>query len=104
MTQTLGQRPATPETYLDWAYASTTCLLVVTGAARSRFLDHLGDEPMAIDDRAAAAGLNAERLGRLVRFLASQDFLTIGADGRVAHTAASRLLRSDHPARCARRS
>jgi O-methyltransferase domain len=97
MAQTLGKQFATLAGVQDWSSSSVSSVIAIHAAVKTRFLDHLGNEPRTIDDLAAASGLNPERLGRLIGFLASQELLTLDKDGRVSHTAASRFLQSDHP-------
>src|ERR1035441_4435286 len=97
MAQTLGKQFATQAGFLEWSLYSLSSVIAIHAAVKTRFLDHLGNEPRTIDDLAAAAGLDPERLGRLIGFLASQELLTLDKDGRVSHTAGSRFLQSDHP-------
>jgi hypothetical protein len=97
MAQTLGKQFATSAGFLEWSYNSLSSIIAVHAAVKTGFLDHLGDEPRTIGELAVAAGLDPERLGRLIGFLASQELLTLDEDDRVSHTAGSRFLRSDHP-------
>ena len=54
-------------------------------------------EAAHIDDLAAAAGVRAGQLKRVVRALSAFGIFTIDAGGKVAHTPRSLLLRGDTP-------
>jgi hypothetical protein len=58
--------------------------------------DALGDAPQAAASLAAATGANAGALQRVLRLLALYGIFEY-VDGAIAHTAASRMLRQDHP-------
>jgi len=58
--------------------------------------DALGNQPRTVAELAAATGLNADALGRMLRLLAAHGVFACEAHGYV-HTPASTLLRSDHP-------
>jgi hypothetical protein len=58
--------------------------------------DALDNRAVSAAELAAATGLNADALGRMLRLVASHGVFAIEAGGYV-HTTASRLLRSDHP-------
>jgi hypothetical protein len=59
--------------------------------------DHLGDEPTSTDDLATSCAVNPHALRRVLQLLSAHGLFAV--DGaRVAHTDASRLLRTDHPA------
>lgn len=58
--------------------------------------DHIGDEAVPVGDVAAACGADVAGLDRILRLLASHGMFEWHAEG-YRHTAASRLLRSDHP-------
>lgn len=62
-----------------------------------RVADHLGDSPVPVETLAAECGANALALDRVLRLLASLGIFERTAEG-YAHTDASRVLRSDHPA------
>jgi hypothetical protein len=69
------------------------CLHVV---AELGVADKLGDAPMSADALASATGLNADVLGRMLRLLATAGIFE--PRGPLwAHTALSRIVRSDHP-------
>jgi hypothetical protein len=65
--------------------------------ARTRAADALGDEPETAEAVAAKCGLHPGATKRLFAALASLGYLTHTADGRFAHTAASKLLRENTP-------
>jgi hypothetical protein len=58
--------------------------------------DTLGDAPMTIEALAAATNADADALGRILRLLQTHGVFNL-KDGSVTHSAASLLLRSDHP-------
>lgn len=58
--------------------------------------DVLHDEPRSADELAAAIGVHAGALHRVLRLLSAHGIFQ-RHDGRYGHTPASRLLRSDHP-------
>ena len=65
-------------------------------AAELGIADALEDAPRSVEDLAAATGTHAGALNRVMRLLAAHGVFE-ARDGGYAHTAASRLLRSDHP-------
>ena len=69
------------------------CLTAVTNF---RVADALGDTPQTAAELAAATGTNPEALRRMLRLLAAHGVFAYTED-RFAHTAASQLLRADHP-------
>lgn len=79
---------------LSTAYWASRCLHVVADAG---IADALGDEPETAAALAAKTGTNADALHRILRALVNHGVFTL-RDGRFAHNAASRLLRSDEPA------
>jgi hypothetical protein len=78
---------------LSTAYWASRCLHAV---AEAGIADALGDEPQPAAALAARTETNADALHRMLRALASYGIFTL-REGRFAHNAASRLLRSDHP-------
>ena len=58
--------------------------------------DHIVEEPVGIEDLAAACGADPDGLDRVLRLLTTFGVFAWGTDG-YRHTEASRLLRSDHP-------
>ena len=78
---------------LTSAYFGSRCLHVV---ARLGIADALGDTPRSVAHLAAAVGANEDALYRILRLLASLGVFELSAEG-LRHTAASRLLRADHP-------
>lgn len=88
---------ATPEeTLRDLAKAhiAARCLHVV---ADPGVADALGEEPATAADLAGRKRLCADALSRMLRLLASEGIFAEREDGRFEHSAASRLLRQDHP-------
>ncbi len=59
--------------------------------------DALGEAPATAAEVATRAGVNAEALGRIMRYAATFGVFEETGTGRFRHTARSRLMRSDHP-------
>ena len=83
----------------------TTILQLAGGAVLPRCLhavanlgvaDVLAEAPQSAETLAEATGANAEALARALRLLAANGVFEY-RDGLFAHSAASRLLRADHP-------
>ena len=79
---------------LSTAYWASRCLHVVADAG---IADALGDSPETAAALAAKTGTHADALHRILRSLVSHGIFAL-KDGHFSHNAASRLLRSDHPA------
>lgn len=78
---------------LATAYWASRCLHVIADLG---IADHIGDEPQSAEALAGAVGANPRALARVLRALAAHGVFEEVA-GSFRHTAASRLLRSDHP-------
>jgi hypothetical protein len=78
---------------LSAGYFASRSLHVV---AELGIADALGDEPKTVEALAAATNADADALGRILRLLQSHGVFNL-KDGAVTHSAASLLLRSDHP-------
>lgn len=74
-------------------HALARCMHVI---AEFGVADALENRASSAAELAAATGLNADALGRMLRLLAAHGVFAAKPEGYV-HTAASRLLRSDHP-------
>lgn len=74
-------------------YAIPRCLHAI---AEIGIADQLEDEPQTATALASAAGVHAEPLERVMRLLCAHGVFE-WRSGRFAHSAASRLLRKDHP-------
>jgi hypothetical protein len=88
------KHPAETILKLSTAYWVSRCLHLVADVGVA---DALGDEPQPAAALAAKTGTNADALHRVLRALANHGVFTL-KDGRFAHNAESRLLRSDNPA------
>ena len=75
------------------AHVIARCLHTVADAGVA---DAIGDAPVPVATLADATGLHPDALHRMLRLLAAHGVFAQTADG-YAHTAASTLLRSDHP-------
>ena len=87
-------RPADLVADLAKAHIAARCLHVV---ANTGVADAVGESGATAREAAAQVGLNADALDRVLRLLAAHGVFAHSAGGRYVHTAASRLLRSDHP-------
>lgn len=95
----------TTETVVTQTSPVDTLLQLSGGAVLPRCLhavanlgvaDALGDTPQSAATLAAATGVNPGALGRVLRLLSANGVFDY-RDGLFRHTAASRLLRADHP-------
>jgi O-methyltransferase len=68
----------------------------LTSVTNFKVADALGDTPQTAAELAAATGTNPGALHRMLRLLAAHGVFAY-SDDRFAHTAASQLLRADHP-------
>ncbi|GAA2768644.1 methyltransferase [Streptomyces paradoxus] len=73
------------------------CAAALRAAARLGVADALGDDPMAVEDIAAAVKTEPGPLRRLLRALSCHGVFAERPDGTFAHTDVSRLLREDDP-------
>ncbi|MEQ8147742.1 methyltransferase [Streptomyces sp. OP7] len=73
------------------------CAAAVRAAVRLGVPDALDDDPMTVDDLAAAVKTQPHTLRRLLRALSCQGVFTENPDGSFEHTEMSRLLREDDP-------
>jgi hypothetical protein len=85
------ENPAESILGLATAYWASRCLHVI---AEAGIADALGNAPMTAAELAVKTGTNADALHRMLRPLVARGIFTL-QDGRFAHNAASRLLRSD---------
>jgi hypothetical protein len=95
----MTQPPPGAETPFDTLTEALGGLLVghcLTSVTNFRVADALGDTPQTAAELAAATGTNAEALRRMLRLLAAHGVFAC-RENRFAHTAASQLLRADHP-------
>lgn len=88
---------ASPATVLHLAFAHTSARALHV-VAELAVADHLDAEPRDAAVLAAAVGADADALHRLLRLLETHGLFRRNAAGDWCHTAASRVLRSDHPA------
>jgi hypothetical protein len=75
-----------------------TALLGV--AARLRLADRLAGGPRTAAELAAAAGVDADALHRVMRALAAEGLFRLGPDGRFSNSRLSEALREDAPQSC----
>lgn len=69
----------------------------ISTAAELGIADRLAGQPLSAEELAKASGVKADKLFRLLRFLASLDVFKQGEDGRWSLTPLAELLRSDVP-------
>ena len=79
---------------LSRAHIAARCLHVIADCGAA---DAVGDSAATAAEIAAHVGLDADALDRMLRLLAAHGIFVRTADGRYAHSPASRLLRSDEP-------
>ncbi|MFC2951414.1 methyltransferase [Marinicaulis aureus] len=94
MAKTLGALLDDFGEFHTWLVQSQNALWVLHAVSRARVLDHLGDEPMAMEALADKAGLKTDMLRRVMTFLASQEVVKIDGEDRVSHTARSRAFQA----------
>jgi len=85
--------PANTILEVSLSYTVPRCLHVI---AEIGIADALGDNPLTAADLAASTGADAGALARALRLVSAYGIFEARSDGYV-HTAASRLLRTDHP-------
>lgn len=90
---TTTENPAKLIQELALSYAVPRCLYVV---AEMGVADALGDSPRTAADLAASTGADAGALARVLRLISAHGVFE-ARNGGYVHTAASRLLRTDHP-------
>jgi hypothetical protein len=73
------------------------CAAAVRAAASLGVADALGDDPMTVDELAAAVGAEPKPLRRLLRALSSYGVFAATDDHRYTHTDMSLQLREDSP-------
>ena len=78
---------------LTTVHVVARCIHVIADAGVA---DALDEEPRPAAELAAATGLNADALGRILRLLSTYGLFARHGSGYV-HTSGSRLLRTDHP-------
>jgi precorrin-6B methylase 2 len=86
--------PPTQAAVLQMLYGAQTAQAIYV-AAKLGIADLLGDGQKDVADIAAPAGVDANVLRRLMRFLASRDLFVESEDGRFGLTESGQLLRSD---------
>jgi hypothetical protein len=95
MHQTIGDRLDVPGGLFHWLDHAGHSLAVVKLAAETKLCHHLADGPVTIAELAIRCGLPADKLRRLVYFLAAEQVLELLPDGRVAGTPRSERLRQE---------
>ena len=85
--------PAAHVFNLSLSHFSARCLHMI---AEANVADHVTDAPQPAATIAAATGVNADALHRMLRLLAMNGIFRF-SDGGWSHTPASVLLRKDHP-------
>jgi hypothetical protein len=92
--KTLGQYLDEPNEFFWWLNNSIASIVTLKAAVSSGLIEAIGDDPTGLDELSAACGIPADKLERLVRFLAAEEVVTLLPDNRVAHTSRSRALPS----------
>src|SRR5262245_9048717 len=86
--------PAVLVADLSRAHIAARCLHVIADCGAA---DAIGDAPVTPAEIAAHTGFDADALDRMLRLLAAHGIFVRTADGRYAHSPASRLLKTDEP-------
>jgi O-methyltransferase domain len=89
----MAQTPFDAISKATQAFVVSSCVYAVTQAG---IADALSDSPKSAEDLADATGTHSGALGRILRVLCGEGVFA-AHDGHYVHTAASRLLRKDHP-------
>lgn len=94
MNRTIGDMLDRPQELQSWLHEITALQAMLHAVATTRLLDQWESQPVQLEELAARTGIEAARLGRLIRLLASQAVLDIAADGSISHTPRSRALQT----------
>ncbi|MCH5677211.1 methyltransferase [Streptomyces gilvus] len=94
---TTAQTAPPPPMRLRELVFGAACAAALRAAARLGVPDALGDDPMSVEDLAAAVKTEPRPLRRLLRALSCYGVFAERPDGTFAHTEMSRLLREDAP-------
>jgi hypothetical protein len=89
MYQTLGQTLADPQNFYRRIRNALTALTVLHTVTRAGLFAQIGDEPVTVDALSTSSGIPADKLQRLLYFLAAEEIVTLLPDGRIAATAAA---------------
>jgi len=92
MDKTLGQLLADQSGFFWWLNNALNSVLVLNAANRAGLFTYLGDTPATLGELSVRCGIPADKLARLLYFLAAEEVVTLLPDGRVLGTAASRVL------------
>ena len=94
MTRTLGHYLDEPNEFFCWINNAFASFIVLKAIVESGVLEKLGETPATIGELSGASGFPADKLKRLIDFLAAEEIVSLTADGRVQHTSRSRNLPS----------
>lgn len=92
MNSTLGQLLADQSGFFWWLNNALNSVVVLNAANRAGLFAQLGDSPATVAELSAGCGIPADKLARLLYFLAAEEVVTLLPDGRVSGTPASRVL------------
>ena len=93
MKQTLGQLVRDPDAFFTAIAEGWAAIAVLNAAIECGLLDRLDEEPVPNDRLAHELGLPADKLARLVNFLAAHELVVLGANGNVSQSPATQHLR-----------
>ncbi|MGV9557836.1 methyltransferase [Streptomyces sp. NPDC003401] len=94
---TTAETAPAPSMRLRELVFGAACAAALRATARLGVADALGDDPMAVEDLAAAVKAEPKPLRRLLRAVSCYGVFAERGDGTFAHTEMSRLLREDDP-------
>lgn len=93
MNQTIGQRLDVPGNLFQWIDHAALSLAVLKVVVETDLCGALSDGPLAVEALAARCGLPADKLRRLLYFLAAEQVIELLPDGRASGTERTRRLR-----------
>lgn len=83
MNYTLGPVLDSPVEFAKWLTHSTSTLVVLFAVSKTGVLEKLGEQTMSVGELADACGLPADKLRRLLNYLAAEGVLTMLPDDHV---------------------
>lgn len=94
MKQTLGRLVRDPDAFFVTLADGWAAIAVLNAAIECGLLDRLGEEPVPIAGLARELGLPADKLARLLNFLAAHELVVLDAEGRASQSPATQDLRN----------
>src|SRR5689334_18679486 len=95
MTPTIGQRLDDPAELFHWMNHAILSIAVLKLTVETNLCDHLGDAPTTIDELATRCAVPADKLRRIVDYLACEEVVALSPEGGVIATDRSRRLKDN---------